>query len=141
MKFKKCIPVLLVLSLVLNVGLICKLTKTYELYRQQGIRSLDAATVHLITVMPRMEDPEDWTSAAVTLDQILQTAHVWDRGDNLKVYRLIQAVYHVPGSQDRTELRKEIKKLAFARDSSPWKWSCNVIKGAGDKIMELCGYD
>ena len=61
MKFKKCIPVLLVLSLVLNVFLVKKTIDDYHEFQRQGIWGLNYAAFHLVTLMPEMEDPEDWT--------------------------------------------------------------------------------
>jgi len=141
MKFKKCIPVLLVLSLVLNVFLVKKTIDDYHEFQRQGIWGLNYAAFHLVTLMPEMEDPEDWTAAATTMGQTLQAAHVMDKEDNLAVYHLIQAVSQVHGSQDRTELRKALGELTIRWNTKPGELYCTVVKGDVDKIMELCGYD
>lgn len=138
---KKCIPVLLVLSLLVNGFLVKKTIDDHHEFQRQGILGLNHAAFHLVTLMPQMEDPEDWTAAAAALGQTLQAASVADKGDNLAVYRLIHAVSEVDGDQDRTELRKALEELTISWNTEPGQWYCTIVKGDVDKLMNLCGVD
>lgn len=136
MNLKKCIPILLLLSLVVNVILGCKLTGLYKQYQQQAIIDLNNAVFYMTTVLPQMEEAEDWTAAAVVLAQMLYTNQAEDQGDNLVVCQLAKTVAHVNGNQDRTELCEELHKLTFAWDTE--KCYCTIIQGDVEKITKLC---
>ena len=138
-KWKKIIPILLVLSLLFNVVFLYKFKELYWQYWQHGIIGLHHSALYMTTIMPRMEDPEDWDNAAFCLGEMLQNVRVKDRADNFTVERLIFAVSQVNGSQDRIQLCEQLRELTFGWDTG--EWTCTMIRGNIDELMQLCGYE